>query len=242
MVRTKPLICHVCISDYFHHVHFITPILSSYPFSSLLFALPASGFRIMPLPRISSRTPLREPSSLLPSNKLSTSMSPLSMRLPGKFRSRTGLFALVGLVCISIYLILAQHTSFSPSLAFRNADTPAADQLAVALETIRNSRVAADAYRHRKMSKGQRPQLHLTTEQELAAVSSFLASLPQNVIPLTVDPSRPIDPQLVLDFDTMSVRAPQEVEAMVEDVWTRNPIFLYSKVRLLLIIRYLRKV
>jgi glutaredoxin-related protein len=71
--------------------------------------------------------------------------------------------------------------------------------------------------------------VRLDTPQELAAVTSFLASLPQNVIPHTVDPSKPIDPQLVLDFDTRGFRAKEEVEAMVDDVWFRNPVFLYSK-------------
>jgi hypothetical protein len=61
-------------------------------------------------------------------------------------------------------------------------------------------------------------------------VTSFLASLPQNAIPSFVDPSRPIDPQLVLDFDTRSTRAADEMRAIVEDVWTQNPVVLFSKV------------
>jgi hypothetical protein len=71
--------------------------------------------------------------------------------------------------------------------------------------------------------------VQLNESQELAAVSSFLASLPQNVIPLSVDPSRPIDPQLVLDFDTRSPRAVDGVQEIVDDVWTRNPVILFSK-------------
>jgi glutaredoxin-related protein len=71
--------------------------------------------------------------------------------------------------------------------------------------------------------------VQLTPAQELAAVSSFLASLPQNVIPLSVDPSNPVDPQLILDFDTTGPRASEEVQNMVDDVWLRNPVFLYSK-------------
>ena len=61
-------------------------------------------------------------------------------------------------------------------------------------------------------------------------MTSFLASLPQNAIPSFVDPSRPIDPQLVLDFDTRSPRAADEVRAIVEDVWTQNPVVLFAKV------------
>jgi hypothetical protein len=73
----------------------------------------------------------------------------------------------------------------------------------------------------------------LTPAQELAAVSSFLASLPQNVIPPSVDPALPIDPELVLDFDTRSPHAMEEVERVVDDVWSRNPVMLYGKVCLL---------
>ena len=62
-------------------------------------------------------------------------------------------------------------------------------------------------------------------------MSSFLASLRSNSIPHFVDPSRPIDPELVLEFDTRSPRAQEEVRVMVKDVWAQNPVFLYSKVR-----------
>jgi hypothetical protein len=67
----------------------------------------------------------------------------------------------------------------------------------------------------------------------LAAVASFLASLPQNVIPSSVDPSRPIDPQLVLDFNTRSPMAANELRETVEDVWIQNPVILFTKVSLL---------
>jgi hypothetical protein len=85
--------------------------------------------------------------------------------------------------------------------------------------------------RHRKPKNiVQRQQVQLDEAQELAAVSSFLASLPQNVIPSHVDPKVSIDPQLVLDFDSRSARAADEVQSMTEDVWARFPVFLYSKV------------
>lgn len=92
-------------------------------------------------------------------------------------------------------------------------------------------RLPADYQWKLKPSTAERPQVQLNESQELAAVSSFLASLPQNVIPPFVDPSRPIDPQLVLDFDTRSPRAADGVQEIVEDVWTRNPVILFSKVR-----------
>ncbi|KIK69319.1 hypothetical protein GYMLUDRAFT_35398, partial [Collybiopsis luxurians FD-317 M1] len=42
----------------------------------------------------------------------------------------------------------------------------------------------------------------LGSEQELIVVSSLLANLAFNGIPPIADPKRPIDPQLVLEFDT----------------------------------------
>lgn len=74
-----------------------------------------------------------------------------------------------------------------------------------------------------------RPQIQLQESEELAAVASFLASLPQNVIPSSVDPSRPIDPQLVLDFNTRSPKAVDELRVLVEDVWMQNPVILFTK-------------
>jgi len=151
-----------------------------------------------------------------------------------KTKHRTTFVALLALVCLSIYIFVAQASFLAPPL--RHSDSPAADQLAIALETLQNSRVTPGnsgiSHSHR-LGKGNRPNtpsLRLDPSQELAAISSFLASLPQNVLPLTVDPALPVDPQLVLDFDTRSHRAQEEVQAMVDDVWTRNPVFLYSKV------------
>jgi hypothetical protein len=69
----------------------------------------------------------------------------------------------------------------------------------------------------------------LSPEQELGAVTAFMAALPQNVIPTDIDPTQPIDPQLVLDFDTRSPRAEEEVDNVVTDVWLRNPVVVFSK-------------
>ncbi|TFK66552.1 hypothetical protein BDN72DRAFT_859836 [Pluteus cervinus] len=82
---------------------------------------------------------------------------------------------------------------------------------------------------NRGSSGSSREQIKLSEAEELAAVSSFLASLPQNVLPPHVDPSLPLDPQLILDFDTTSSRAHDEVQTLVNDVWARNPVFLYAK-------------
>jgi len=137
-------------------------------------------------------------------------------------RNRTSLLVFLSLVFLSSYIFFVQRPVLSASIT-PHRSTAASSTLAEALDAMR---VASD--QHRKVFTNQ-PQVQLTPGQELAAVSSFLASLPANVIPPSVDPSRPIDPQLVLDFDTRSSRASDELEVMVEEVWSRNPVLLYSK-------------
>jgi hypothetical protein len=74
------------------------------------------------------------------------------------------------------------------------------------------------------------PPIKLNAEEELAAVSAHLAALPQNVIPSFVDPSKSIDPQLVLDFDVSAgKRSEEEVKMMVEQTWEHNPVVVYCK-------------
>ncbi|KDR75118.1 hypothetical protein GALMADRAFT_69361 [Galerina marginata CBS 339.88] len=189
----------------------------------------------MSLPRVNSRTPLHQDhreSSFSPPMSLSLHVAQLAAAFhPRKPKQRTTFAALLILLCLTGYIFIAQSTYMSPSLALRRSDSAAADQLALALETIQNSRLSDVSNKH-GLKKGHHPvklPLKLDAGEELAAVTSFLASLPQNVIPPTVDPSLPIDPQLVLDFDTRGSRARDEVKAIVEDVWTRNPVFLYSK-------------
>jgi len=184
----------------------------------------------MALPRINSRTPLHPPTML--------TITPLTAFLMATFHSRkskhrTTFVALLALVCLSVYIFVGQASFLAPPR--RHSDSPAADQLSIALETLQNSRVTpgkpAISHSHRlgKSNRPTTPALRLDPSQELAAISSFLASLSHNILPPTVDGTRPVDPHLVLDFDTRSHRAQEEVQAMVEDVWTRNPVFLYSK-------------
>ena len=76
-----------------------------------------------------------------------------------------------------------------------------------------------------------RPQITLTQEEELAALSSFIISLPdQNVLPSSVDPSQPIDPQLILDFDTRADGAEAELKRLVTATWENHPVVMYTKV------------
>lgn len=143
---------------------------------------------------------------------------------PRKSRYRSTLIILAILLCLSTYLLA--RSSSSPSHTVHK-DMPTAVQ-PVAFEGTRNTHGPGTTRKHRKVYKNQE-QVALDPSQELAAISSFLASLPQNVIPLSVDPLVTIDPQLILDFDTRSARAAEEVQHMVTDVWLRNPVFLYSK-------------
>lgn len=76
-----------------------------------------------------------------------------------------------------------------------------------------------------------RPQITLTPEQELAALSSFIISLPdQNILPPSVDPSQPIDPQLIIDFDTRADGAEAELKRLVAATWENYPVVMYTKV------------
>lgn len=77
----------------------------------------------------------------------------------------------------------------------------------------------------------QRQHVVLDPAQELAALTAFMAALPQNVLPTTVDPAQPLDPQLVLDFDTRSPSARDEVVEVVHDAWHRNPVVVFAKSR-----------
>lgn len=186
----------------------------------------------MSIPRISSRTPLKD--RLLPLHTPNEKLYQPLIFLPvaavshlRKARQQAYLLALLSLILLTAYVFLLRRHDTGSSLVLREPDStrPSPSQLSLALESIRNSGVD-----FKPRPKKTAEQIRLTDAQELAAVSSFLASLPsQNQIPSFVDPSSPIDPQLVLDFDTRGPRASKEVVAMVEDVWSRNPVFLYSK-------------
>ncbi|KAI0630429.1 hypothetical protein C8Q77DRAFT_1063733 [Trametes polyzona] len=157
----------------------------------------------------------------------------VSSRKPRAYWIRTTFLALFVLVAVSVYVLIVSPPALS-NISFLDAERIRPD------DSARPSRWTPEAIRlaalkHRKPnatgpSANPSPQITLNQTQELAAVSSFIASLPQNVIPSSVDPSLPIDPQLVLDFDTRGPHAQEELQAVVRDVWARNPVMLYSKV------------
>ena len=76
----------------------------------------------------------------------------------------------------------------------------------------------------------RRKQISLTAAEELAAIVQFISIHPSNALPLSVDPRRPVDPQLICGFDTRSEDAREEVDEMVSEVWVGNPIVLFKQV------------
>jgi hypothetical protein len=146
---------------------------------------------------------------------------------PRKSRQRTTILCLVSLVIVTTYVCFVS----SPTLSLGHA--------AYSHHRMQLSH-AEDAWRKlatklpnppADLLHQHRPEILLSPEQELGAVTAFMAALPQNVIPTDIDPTQPIDPQLVLDFDTRSPQAEEEVTNLVTDVWIRNPVVVFSKVR-----------
>ncbi|KAF8588733.1 hypothetical protein K439DRAFT_1266307, partial [Ramaria rubella] len=73
------------------------------------------------------------------------------------------------------------------------------------------------------------PKHIFAPDEELAAIISFIAALPSNALPDAIDPTRPVDPDLVLDFDTRTTNAAREVRELVTDTWSRLPVVVLSK-------------
>ncbi|KAI1795625.1 hypothetical protein LXA43DRAFT_881532 [Ganoderma leucocontextum] len=149
-------------------------------------------------------------------------------RKPRAYWTRTAFLAGFAFIALSVYLLVLSQPALRQA-SFLDTTRPQAEGARWSPEAFRK------ALKHKNpvvatADLNSRPQISLNATQELGAVSSFIASLPQNMIPATVDPSQPIDPQLILDFDTRGPHAEEELQAVMQDVWTRNPVMLYSKV------------
>ena len=72
--------------------------------------------------------------------------------------------------------------------------------------------------------------LVLTPEQEIGVLVAFMTAVKSNVIPPDVDPSKPLDPQLVVGFDTRADGAKEEVDSVVEETWSNYPVVIFSQV------------
>jgi hypothetical protein len=150
---------------------------------------------------------------------------------PRKSRQRATILCLVSLVIVTTYVCFVSSPTLSPGYA---AYSHHHMKLSHPEDTWR--KLAANLPSPPAgLLPQHRPEISLSPEQELGAVTAFMAALPQNVIPTDIDPTRPIDPQLVLDFDTRSSQAEEEVTDLVTDVWIRNPVVVFSKVKRLTI-------
>ncbi|WVQ98786.1 hypothetical protein IAU59_005917 [Kwoniella sp. CBS 9459] len=69
-----------------------------------------------------------------------------------------------------------------------------------------------------------------TVEEELAALISFITSTTANALP-ALDPSVPLDPSIVLDFDPAHPNARDDLELLQNEINTIYPIVLVGKMR-----------
>jgi hypothetical protein len=157
-----------------------------------------------------------------------------SVQLQRKPKHRTTSLALFGLIVVSFYIFFIARPSLDLApIALRTDTRGHADARVQRIDDENSSPSPSRLFRlpPKVLNNVDRPQLKLDESQELAAVAAFVAALPQNTIPWSIDPSQPIDPQLVLDFDTRNPRAADEVKQIVEEVWSRYPVMLFTKVR-----------
>ncbi|KAG0707113.1 hypothetical protein DFH29DRAFT_76295 [Suillus ampliporus] len=160
-----------------------------------------------------------------------------SIQYQRKPKHRTTSLALFGLIAVSFYIFFVARPSLdlapialrSDALGHAGTHGSHPQDKDSSPPSSRLFRLPSNTHRKTVVSNTNRPQVQLDELQELAAVAAFLAALPQNMIPRSIDPTQPIDPQLVLDFDTRSPRAADEVNQIVEDVWSRYPVMLFTK-------------
>lgn len=140
---------------------------------------------------------------------------------------RTTFLALFSLFSVSVYILLVNGSSnLQPAAVPEQMKSPFQE----AMKTIAHSHDRRPWRPTHKDVLASRPQITLTPEEELAALSSFIISLPdQNILPPSVDPSQPIDPQLILDFDTRTDGAEAELKRLVAATWDNYPVVMYTK-------------
>ena len=146
--------------------------------------------------------------------------SPTLVSAARRSRIRPSLIALLTLLTLATFCVLHQHLNDGPSLSFP-------------IPSQQPWQHANDYAKHRTaLGRPPRPpKIALAPDEELAAVVAFIAALPSNALPNSIDPMKSVDPDLVLDFDTRTPKAAHEVRELVEDTWMRLPVVLLSKVR-----------
>ena len=183
--------------------------------------------------RFSSNSPFSSPPPSAMSFSFSlpilpSSLSPSLKPHPRKPRRRTAFIAFIALICLSIYVYVCTRPQLTLTLRDGAAKLISTSPTPVDKGDLLRSRLFR--FSQHSKPKPSHPKITLTESQELASLTFFLASLPENQIPANIDPSRPIDPELVLDFDTRSPRAEESVKEVVDDVWRSNPVVVFSKV------------
>ena len=151
---------------------------------------------------------------------------PLGSPRKHRLKQRTALVALFSLVTFTCYLLFVAYPSLDLS---RSLLTHVQDHDRPYVHEERPSK-RPKVQQHLQPVPLPRVPLALSPTEELAALSAFIAALPHNVLPPTVNPDLPLDPQLVLDFDPRSDSAREELDRLVEQVWSRFPVMLFTKV------------
>ncbi|KAF9237577.1 hypothetical protein BU15DRAFT_88721 [Melanogaster broomeanus] len=155
--------------------------------------------------------------------------TPRKFRLKHRTIVTFTLFALVSFTC---YILFTSNPTLDASKSLRT-HVQDHDRLHAYNQQSPDHQRSQDRKVHQHLQpvpiSAPRPQISLSPSEELAALSAFLAALAHNVLPRTVDPNQSLDPQLVLDFDTRSEKAKEELHRVVEEVWTRYPVILFSK-------------
>lgn len=182
----------------------------------------ATSQRYVPIPRPMSHYPPIAHAPV-PSNK-SLFLSLTDIFRPRKARLRATFFCLFSLIIVTTYVCLVSPPTLSPGHPYRS-------KLARLDESWRKFAPNLPILPGSRLSSSALPDISLSPEQELSALTAFMAALPQNVIPTNIDPAQSLDPQLVLDFDTRTPEAEKEIDDLVIDVWINNPVVLFSKVR-----------
>ncbi|KAG8214062.1 hypothetical protein J3R82DRAFT_10820 [Butyriboletus roseoflavus] len=148
-----------------------------------------------------------------------------------RVKQRTALLALLTLLTFTCYLLFIAYPSIDLSKSLLTHVQDHNRRPHVHVESPADQQHTAPL-RKVQPALAPRPPLSLSPEEELAALCAFIAALPHNVLPSFVDPDVPLDPQLVLDFDPRSETAQEELHRVVEQVWARFPVILFTKARL----------
>lgn len=143
-------------------------------------------------------------------------------------KQRTTILALFVLVALSCYILFITNPSLS-SKSRVYGDRGAFDAYKDFVATHKSAPTRRPQPIYQPVNTYV-PQLTLTPSEELAALSAFLAALPHNRLPSAVNPNQPIDPQLILDFNTGSESAKEELDRIVEEMWARHPVVLFARV------------